>query len=171
MKINRDKIAYENIQLSNEVENTKTQILQYQSNEIIREDGTTNNSYINIIFKGININEDKSGIRIKDIHLHFNDQKISFDITNPYLNKEIKIYSMSELDKNMELYIKTDIEDKLVDSINPKSLLENQITRNYKYFEMSLLRKLRLLFWTMAVFCYFFQAPFKPLSSLILPCL
>ena len=40
-----------------------------------------------------------------------------------------------------------------------------------KYFEMSLLRKLRLLFWTMAVFCYFFQAPFKPLSSLILPCL
>ena len=139
MKINRDKIAYENIQLSNEVENTKTQILQYQSNEIIREDGTTNNSYINIIFKGINTDEDKSGIRIKDIHLNFNDQKISFDITSPYLNKEIKIYSMNELDKNLELYIKTDLEDKLVDSINPKSLLENQITRNYKYFEMSFL--------------------------------
>lgn len=40
-----------------------------------------------------------------------------------------------------------------------------------KYFEMSLIRKLRLLLWATAVFCYFFQAPFKVLSSLILPCL
>lgn len=40
-----------------------------------------------------------------------------------------------------------------------------------RYLEMSLIRKLRLLLWTIAVFCYFFQAPFKSLSSLILPCL
>ncbi len=139
MKENRDKLAFESIQLTKEVDNTKNQILQYQANEIIREDGTTNNSSLNIIFKGMNNNEDKSGIRIKEIHLNFNDQKIPFDVTNPYITKEIKIYSMNELEKNIEIYIKTDLEDKLVDTINPKSLLENNLIRNYKYFEMSFL--------------------------------
>ncbi len=139
MKENRDKIAYENIQLMKEIEKTKIEINQNQINEIIREDGTTNNSKINFTFKGINSNEDKSGIRIKEIHVNYGDTKLSFDICNPYSLKEVKIYSMTQLENNIQVYIKTDLEDKLIDTINPKTLLENQLTRNYKYFEMSYL--------------------------------
>ena len=141
MKESRDKLALENINENKIIEQNKLNIIQLNNTEFINEDGLSNNSKLEFIFKILksdfnNININKT---IKNIYIVFGNEKIIFDINQPFIKKTLLIKNMQQLENLLFIYIKSNNEDKLIDTINPKNLLENPTTKNFDFFEISFL--------------------------------
>ena len=141
MKESRDKLALENINENKIIEKNKLNIIQLNNTEFINEDGLSNNSKLEFIFKILksdvnNININKT---IKNIYIVFGNEKIIFDINQPFIKKTLLIKNMQQLENLLFIYIKSNNEDKLIDTINPKNLLENPTTKNFDFFEISFL--------------------------------
>jgi hypothetical protein len=77
--------------------------------EFINEDGLSNNSKLEFIFKILksdvnNININKT---IKNIYIVFGNEKIIFDINQPFIKKTLLIKNMQQLENLLFIYIKS----------------------------------------------------------------
>ena len=139
MKANRDKSALENINTQKQIEQLNTQLINVKSNEIVNNDGITSNSSVQVIFKTLKQNDNNTeSTKIKSIYIKVGvSDKIVFDINVAYSKKAISIPSINMLEYPIEVYVLTQTQEKLIEKINIKNLLETPIKRNYTYFEMN----------------------------------
>ena len=137
MKANRDKSALENINTQKQIEQLNTQLINVKANEIVNNDGITSNSSVQVIFKSLK-HDDKGSMNIKSIYIKVGvSDKIVFDHGVAYSKKAISIPSINMLEYPIEVYVLTQTQEKLIEKINIKNLLETPIKRNYTYFEMN----------------------------------
>ena len=143
MKSNRDKLAYDNIETKRQIDTLKGSLEEVKRTEIVKNDGLTSNSSLQIIFKS---HKSKSDIntntisKIKSISINFGIlPPITFSINDTYIKKSIAINNMAQLDFPLIVTITTDAESKNVDTVNVKDLLDSPVTRDYEFFEISYL--------------------------------
>ena len=143
MRENRDKLAFENIETKRQIDILKNSLPQIQTSEIIKEDGLTSNSSLQIIFKSRKSKSDKGTDpinRIKNVKISFGIlPPFNFSINETYIKKSIPIPNISHLDFPLYVSVITDIGEKRLDTLNVKELLDSPTTRDYEFFELSFL--------------------------------